>query len=179
MSESASVKELLLRIKNGDEKARDELFSRLGDEKRFGRVLLAMARKLRPRDHGARRLVETRDVVQSARLATAGEEVPERGDRVRDADRAVVVRVAAQEEIRGPGALSCARAASIALWISREIFLSGHSDGSLLAYETLSTWRRTASKFRPTDSSAEAISSIALAKASAATIRVPGSQLPA
>jgi RNA polymerase sigma factor (sigma-70 family) len=60
------IKSILLRIRQGDRKARNELFTVLGDEQGFGAALLAMARKAMPRSHRARRLVDTRDILQSA-----------------------------------------------------------------------------------------------------------------
>ena len=61
-----SVSELLQRIRGGDREARKQLFSLLGDESEFGSVMLAMARRLLPKNHRARRFVDTRDIVQSA-----------------------------------------------------------------------------------------------------------------
>lgn len=58
--------ELLRRSRGGDRQARQELFSLLGDENGFGAAILAMARRLLPKGHRARRFVETRDIVQSA-----------------------------------------------------------------------------------------------------------------
>lgn len=65
-SEPMSISELLRRSREGDRRARRELFSRLGDEKEFGAVMVTMARRVLPHGHKARRLVDTRDIVQSA-----------------------------------------------------------------------------------------------------------------
>ena len=65
-SEENSVSELLQRIRGGDREARKQLFSLLGNEIEFGSVMLAMARRLLPKNHRARRFVDTRDIVQSA-----------------------------------------------------------------------------------------------------------------
>ena len=64
------IRELLQRIGGGDREARRELIALLGDEERLGSVLLAMARNRLPPGHRARRLLDSRDVVQSA-LRTA------------------------------------------------------------------------------------------------------------
>ena len=64
--EQVSINELLRRIKEGDQSARKQLFSLLGDENEFGTVMLAMTHRFLPKDHWARRFVDTRDIVQSA-----------------------------------------------------------------------------------------------------------------
>ena len=65
-SDAQPVRELLRRIREGDRKARKQLFALLGDEREFGGLIVAMAHRLLPRGHQARQLVDTRDVVQSA-----------------------------------------------------------------------------------------------------------------
>jgi len=65
-NEKTAVSDLLLRIRGGDRKAREQLFALLGDENEFGSVIRAMARRMFPRHHRARRFAETRDIVQSA-----------------------------------------------------------------------------------------------------------------
>ncbi len=62
----AVISRLLERIKEGDRAARKELFNLLSDEKQFGVVIQAMARKILPKSNPARRLLDTRDLVQSA-----------------------------------------------------------------------------------------------------------------
>jgi RNA polymerase sigma factor (sigma-70 family) len=58
--------ELIRRARSSDENAWEEIFSRLGDERAEGAVLLAMARKLLPAGDRARDFVESRDLMQSA-----------------------------------------------------------------------------------------------------------------
>ena len=57
------VSTLLRRVKEGDRQAREELFALLGSETEQGGVILAMARKVLPKDHWARQLVESQDIV--------------------------------------------------------------------------------------------------------------------
>lgn len=64
--EQTRIESLLARIHDGDRAAREELFALLGDEERFGSALVAMARRLLPRGHRARRLADSGDIVQSA-----------------------------------------------------------------------------------------------------------------
>lgn len=61
---------LLQQIRSGDRAARRRLMELLGDEDRLGSVLLRIVRKRLPSDHRARRLLDSRDVAQSA-LRTA------------------------------------------------------------------------------------------------------------
>jgi RNA polymerase sigma factor (sigma-70 family) len=61
-----SFREVLELVVSGDPDAREELFGRLASEKSEGVLLLALARKLLPRNDGLRNFVETRDLVQSA-----------------------------------------------------------------------------------------------------------------
>jgi RNA polymerase sigma-70 factor (ECF subfamily) len=65
-AESSVIATLLRRIKRGDRNARKELFAIIADEREFGAVMYTMARRLLPGSHWARRLVDSRDVVQSA-----------------------------------------------------------------------------------------------------------------
>lgn len=53
-------------VLSGDTEAREELFARIASEKSQGALLLAVARRLLPRNDGVRDLLETRDLVQSA-----------------------------------------------------------------------------------------------------------------
>lgn len=60
------MKDLIARATQGDSAARDELFGYLSDGSRFANAVRSMVRRMLPRDHNARRLVETEDIVQSA-----------------------------------------------------------------------------------------------------------------
>jgi RNA polymerase sigma factor (sigma-70 family) len=60
-------REFLDRAKSGDRSAWEAIFEKLGDEtEEEGAAVLALARRALPRDHWARDLVESRDVLQSA-----------------------------------------------------------------------------------------------------------------
>jgi RNA polymerase sigma-70 factor, ECF subfamily len=60
-------RKLLEKARSGEREAWDELFSRLADEGgEEGAAVLSIARKVLPRDHWARNLIDSRDVVQSA-----------------------------------------------------------------------------------------------------------------
>lgn len=65
-ADESEIKELLRRIKEGDPRARKQLFELLGDEQHFGVVILAMVRRLLPRHHPARRRVDSHDILQTA-----------------------------------------------------------------------------------------------------------------
>lgn len=60
-----SLANLLQRTKEGDRRARRELFELLGDEREFASVLFAMVRRMFGKGHPGRHLLETGDVVQS------------------------------------------------------------------------------------------------------------------
>lgn len=66
-ADRGAFSEMLDRAKAGDESAWEALFARLGNEREEeGAAILAIARRALPRDHWARHLVESRDIVQSA-----------------------------------------------------------------------------------------------------------------
>lgn len=56
---------LLRRVKGGDRSARRELFALLADRNEFGNVVISIVRGMLPREHPARRFVDTGDVLQS------------------------------------------------------------------------------------------------------------------
>ena len=62
----SSFRAVLDLVLAGDREARDELFTRLVNEKSEGALLIALARRLIPRGDRVRDLVDTRDFVQSA-----------------------------------------------------------------------------------------------------------------
>lgn len=64
-SESEVVR-LLREVKQGDRAARAKLFSLLGDEAHFGKVIRSLAHSVLPKDHRARRLLDSGDLTQSA-----------------------------------------------------------------------------------------------------------------
>ena len=64
------IGELLRRIKTGDRQARGELVAHLADPNRFRDAVLAVVRKLLPKDHPTRRRMDSEDVLQST-LITA------------------------------------------------------------------------------------------------------------
>jgi len=66
MCSSQKIKDLLRRIREGDREARQQLMTLLADESAFGSVMIAMTRRKLPHDHPARRLVDSRDILQSA-----------------------------------------------------------------------------------------------------------------
>ena len=66
MSTDEDFSSLLRRARAGDDDAWEAIFSRLGDERGEGAILLAMARKVLPRGDGLRKLVSSRDLLQSA-----------------------------------------------------------------------------------------------------------------
>ncbi|MBI4606374.1 MAG: sigma-70 family RNA polymerase sigma factor [Planctomycetes bacterium] len=66
----SELADALRRVRERDPEARARLFSLLGDDREAGAVVLALARRVLPRGHWARRMIESRDIVQSA-LRTA------------------------------------------------------------------------------------------------------------
>lgn len=74
MKDTQEIEALIERIRAGDVEAREHLFAKLADREREGAAVVAMARRVLPAGHWARRLVESEDLVQSA-LLTAWDEV--------------------------------------------------------------------------------------------------------
>ncbi len=96
------VRDLLGRARDGDRDARLELVRLLADEQRLHSSLQAIVRRLMPGHHPARRIVDSRDVMQSA-LKTALDQLP----RFRGADEAslfgwlrAIVRTKVQRALR-------------------------------------------------------------------------------
>ena len=66
MKTSDALEKLLERSRRCDREARKRFFSMLAAEERYRAVMFAMARKLLRKDHRARRLIDSHDLVQSA-----------------------------------------------------------------------------------------------------------------
>ena len=63
---STDFSEIVRRAGAGDQEARKQLFDRLAREEKEGALLVAMARRLLPRNDRAQEFLESRDLVQSA-----------------------------------------------------------------------------------------------------------------